>query len=277
MIRDCNGGHITDPVEKANILNNYCASVFSDERDMPVIKPAHVYEPFTIQIGVIRKRLARIGRNKSVGPDNIPGDILKMSGEAMVPYLARLFDISIKDGTIPGDWKKALMFPIYKGGDRTVVQNYTPVSLTSVVCKQMEHVIVGYMRQVWENSDRIYEGQHGFRPGYSCESQIITICQDISDTLDEATRLDALIIDFSKALIRVPHDRLLKKISDSGMDPRVIVWIREFLIGRSQRIRVGGKLSDEVRVTSGVPQGSVLGPLGVQWYTAVMGISGIQQ
>jgi len=80
-----------------------------------------------------------------------------MGGEAVVPYLARLFDISIKDGTIPGDWKKALMFPIYKGGDRTVVQNYTPVSLTSVVCKQMEHVIAGYMQQVWENSDWIYE------------------------------------------------------------------------------------------------------------------------
>ena len=195
----------------------------------------------------------------------------------MVLYLARLFDISINNGTLPGDWKKALVFPIYKGGDRTVVQNYRPVSLNSVLCKQMEHVITGYMRQVWENCDWIYEGQHGFRPGYSCESEIITVCQDVSDALDEVTRLDAIIIDFSKAFDRVPHDRLLKKISHSGVDPRVIVWIREFLIGRSQRVRVGGKLSDEVRVTSGVPQGSVLGPLGVQWYTAVMGISGIQQ
>ena len=83
---------------------------------------AHVYEPFTIQIRIIRKRLERIGRKKSVGPDNIPGDILKMGGEAMVPYLARLFDISINNGTVPGDWKKALVVPIYKGGDRTVVQ-----------------------------------------------------------------------------------------------------------------------------------------------------------
>jgi len=70
---------------------------------------------------------------KSVGPDNIAGDILKMGGEVMVPYLARLFDISINNGTIPGDWKKALVVPIYKGGFRTVVQNYRPVSLTSVV------------------------------------------------------------------------------------------------------------------------------------------------
>ena len=76
----------------------------------------------------------------------------------------------------------------------------------------MEHVIAGYIQQVWEDRDWLYEGQHGFRPGYSCESQIITVSQDISDSLDEATRLDAIIIDFSKASDLVPHDRLLKKL-----------------------------------------------------------------
>jgi hypothetical protein len=106
-----------------------------------------------------------------------------------------------------------------------------------------------------------YEGQHGFTPGYSCESQIITVCQDISDSLDEGSRLDAIIIDFSNAFDLVPHDRLLKKITVSGVDSRVSVWIRKFLLGRSQKVRVGGKLSEEGRVTSGVPQGSVLGPL----------------
>jgi hypothetical protein len=171
----------------------------------------------------------------------------------VIPYLARLLDISINNDTIPGDWKKAIVFPVYKGGERSVVQNYRPVSLISVVCKQIENVIAGYMRQVWENSDWLYEGQHGFRPGYSCESQIITVCQDISDSLDEAARLDAIIIDFAKAFDRVPHDRQIKKIADSGVDSRVVVWIREFLLGRSQSVKVGGQLSEEVRVTSGVP------------------------
>ena len=87
----------------------------------------------------------------------------------------------------------------------------------------MEHVIAGYIRQVWGDSDWFYEGQNGLRPGYSCESQIITVCQDISDSLDEATRLDAIIIDFSKAFDLVPHDRLLKKIAASGVDSRVVV------------------------------------------------------
>jgi len=203
-----------------------------------------------------------IGRNKSVGPDGIAGAILNVDRDAMIPYLVRLLGMRINNGIIPRDWKKAIVVPMHKGGDYSVVKNYRPISLTSVVCKQMEHVIAGYIWKVWEDRDWLYEGQHGFRPGYSCESQIITVvCQDISDSLAEATRLDAMIIDVSKAFDPVPHDWLLKKIAAFGLESRVVIWIREFLIDRSQRVRVGSHYSEEVRVTSVVPQGSVLGPL----------------
>jgi len=179
----------------------------------------------------------------------------------MIPYLARLLDITMNNGTLPGDWKRATVIPFHKGGDRSLVTNYRAVSLTSVVCKQMEHVIASYLRQVWVKNDWLYEGQHGFRPGYSCESQVITVLQDTADCLDNGDKIDAIIVDFLKALDLVPHGRLLSKIANSGMDSRVVVWIREFLLGRTQRVRVGGQLSAEVRITSGVPQGSVLGPL----------------
>ena len=135
------------------------------------------------------------------------------------------------------------------------------MSLISVVCKQLEHSNVSYLRQVWEINDWLYEGQHGFGPGYSCESQVITVCQDIADSLDNGDRVDAIVVDFSKAFDLVPHGRLLVKIAESGVDTRVVVWIREFLLGRTQRVRVGGELSEEIRVTSGVPQASVLCPL----------------
>jgi hypothetical protein len=114
---------------------------------------------------------------------------------------------------------------------------------------------------VWNKNDWLYEGQHGFRPGYSCESQVITVCQDIADSLHNGETIDATIIDFSKAFDLVPHGRLLTKIANSGVDSRVVGWIREFLLGRTQRVRVVEHLSEEVRVTSGVPQGSLLGPL----------------
>jgi len=162
----------------------------------------------------------------------------------MIPYLARLLDITMNNGTLPGDRKKATVILIPKGGDRSLVTNYRPVSLISVVCKQMEHVIASYLRHVWDINNWLYEGQHGFRPGYSCESQLITVCQDIAHSLENGDRIDAIIIDFSKAFELIPHGRLLTKIANSGMDSRVVVWIKEFLLGRTQRVRLGGHLSE---------------------------------
>jgi hypothetical protein len=122
-IKDCNGGLITDPVDKANILNNYYISVFSCERNIQDINSTHSDKRFSIKISIIRKRLAMIARNQSVQPDGIPGAILKMGGKAMILYLAQLLDITINNGTIPRDWKKATVVPIHKEGDRSVVKN----------------------------------------------------------------------------------------------------------------------------------------------------------
>jgi len=179
----------------------------------------------------------------------------------MTPFLASLLEISLNNVNIPSDWKKAIVVPVYKGGERSTDMNYRPITLTSVVCKQLEHVIARYLRQVWDKNDWLYEGQHGFRPVYSCESQVNTVCQDIVDSLDEDVGRDAIIIDISKAIDLVPHDRLLTKLSASGVDKRVVVWVQEFLVDSTQRVRVGGQISKEVKVTSGVPQGSVLSPL----------------
>jgi uncharacterized protein (UPF0248 family) len=140
VIKDHNGKLITEPIEKANTLNSYFASIFSCKRNNPQIQSTDVGKPFTVSINSIRKRLAAIGRKKSVGPDGILGEIVKLGGETMIPYHARLLDIRKKNNSIPSDWKKAIVVPIYKAGDRSVVGNYRPVSLTSVVWKQMEHI-----------------------------------------------------------------------------------------------------------------------------------------
>jgi hypothetical protein len=117
----------------------------------------------------------------------------------MTPYLARLLQTSLNNATIQSDWKIATVVLIYKGGDRSAVTNYRPISLSCVLCKQLEHVIAGYLRQVWEKHDWLYSGQHGFRPGYSCKSQVITVCQDIAKSLNEGVVIDVIIINLSKA------------------------------------------------------------------------------
>jgi len=209
--------------------------LFSCESDNPQIQSTKSGKPFTISINIIRKQLSAIGKKKSVGPGGIHGEVLMLGGEAMMPYLTRLLDITMNNNAIPGEWKEAIVVPIYKRGDRSVVGNYRPASLTLVVCKQMEHVIAGYLREVWEMSGWLYEAQHGFRPGYSCESQLFMGFQDIADSLDEGVRTGAIIIDFSKAFDLVTHDKLLTKIAGTGVDLRIVVWVREFLLGRSQR------------------------------------------
>jgi hypothetical protein len=145
-IKDCNGRIITDSIEKANTLNFYYSSVFSSEGNIPNIQGEISSELFTIDSKIIRKRIAAIRKNKSVGPDCVSGEILKLGGEAMIPYLAWLLEITMNNGTLQGDWKKATVIPIHKGGDQSLVMNYRPVSLTSVVCKLMEHVIASYLR-----------------------------------------------------------------------------------------------------------------------------------
>jgi len=117
---------IRDPVE--NFLNSFYVSLFIWDSNNIQIQSTQSGKPFTISINIIRKRLSANGRKKSVGQDGIAGEILKLDGEAIFPYLARLLDITMNNNAFPGEWKKAIVVPIYKGGDRSVVANYRPVS-----------------------------------------------------------------------------------------------------------------------------------------------------
>jgi len=114
-IKDHNDKLVTDPIEKANSLNSYYASLFSCECNSPQILSTESGNPFTININIIRKRLSAIRKKKSVGPDGILGEILELGGAAMIPYIARLLDITMNNNAIPGDCKKGVVVPIYKG------------------------------------------------------------------------------------------------------------------------------------------------------------------
>jgi hypothetical protein len=116
VVKDPNGTIITDSIEKVNVLNSYDATVFCCDHNISKIQLANLGETFIIHTKVIRTRLSKIGRNKSLEPNGIPGEILKLGREAMTPYLARLLAISLNNVTIPSDWKRATVVPVYKGG-----------------------------------------------------------------------------------------------------------------------------------------------------------------
>ena len=162
---------------------------------------------------------------------------------------------------LPDDWKKANVTAVFKKGDRHSAANYRPVSLTSICCKLQEHVITSSIMKHLSKNEILTDGQHGFRPKRSCETQLITLVHEIAANLESGTQTDLIILDFSKAFDKVPHERLLRKLSHYGIRGRTHSWIRELLSNRQQEVMVDGAVSDPAPVVSGVPQGTVLGPI----------------
>jgi hypothetical protein len=175
--------------------------------------------------------------------------------------LQDLFQSSINTGEVPQDWKDANISAIFKKGSRSCAANYRPVSLTSVVCKALEHVIHSHVMKHLEKHHILTDFQHGFRAKKSTETQLILTVHDISKELNKNNIVDVAVLDFSKAFDKVPHRRLISKLQYYGLSGEISTWVKNFLSGRTQQVVIDGHTSLPAAVTSGVPQGTVTGPL----------------
>ena len=262
------GSRTSRPAESAEALAEAFSSVFVREpEDLPSVErpefksEADILGDIDISFDRVQHELKSLDCFKSYGPDGVHPKLLKSLADdsSFVNAVVKLFRKCTDTGKLPQVWKSANLSALFKSGSKTDPLNYRPVSLTCILCKVYEKILRDEILFFVES--KISPDQHGFVKGKSCLSNLLETMDSVMELIEEGIPVDILFFDFKKAFDRVPHNRLILKLQCLGIDGKVLDVIKDFLIGRTFRVSVQGEFSSFKDILSGIPQGSVLGPL----------------
>ena len=269
---DKNGKYISSPLEMANILAKQFSSVFS-KMSAPLSAPSELFpddvhstketsiNDIVFSIEDVIKAILQLSLSSAPGPDGFSCVLLKNCVYSLSNPLYQIYRRCLDDGKVPKSFKRSCITPIFKSGNKGHAVNYRPVGLTSQLSKIFEKIVRGQMLDFFEKNNVLNNTQHGFRKGRSCLSQLIEHFEKIIDYLDQGYNIDVVYLDFCKAFDKLDFNVLLTKLKNYGVGGKLGRWLYSFLIGREQYVMVNGFVSVVCDVLSGVPQGSVLGPL----------------
>lgn len=260
-----NGGvSATKANEKVSLLNEFFHSVFSPKSDFN-LDDIQCEDPlltdFDISESTIRELLLSLDVSKSRGPNGLPPSLFQKTANQMSAFLHAVFRNIKRLQKLPKIWKIAAVSPIFKNGDRRAVGNYRPISLLNVDSKIFEKCV--YKSLYAHFSSHLSSCQHGFVKNKSVNTNMISFLNKIYRALDENQHNEvvAFYVDFAKAFDKVPHLELLQKVANLRVGGKILAILFDYLQERKQFVRVDNVSSEKLDVTSGVPQGSLLGPL----------------
>ena len=182
-----------------------------------------------ITVAGVEKLLNKLNPYKAPGPNNLQPRILRELNCQIAPVLCNTFKVSLRTGTVPDDWKLANVTPIHKKGSRQLPENYRPASLTCICCRLMERILVSRISKHLDRYGILNDSQYGFMRARSCETQLIAFIDDLSKEMQGEGQTDVIVMDFSKAFDKVPHNGLLYKLFKSGIDNITLQWLKLFL------------------------------------------------
>ena len=260
-----NGITVEGDEQAANALNTFFSESFTTESNSTLYtSPTTLEIPLTMVVFTIeniKNAIRSLKHSNFPGPDGIPSSLLKQGGADIPLLLLKVFTLSLTSGVYPQIWKTSIIAPKRKRNNNNEISNFRPINITSVMSRLMEKVISAEISSHIHKNKLLVNSQHGFTKNRSTMSCQYDFLNHITTCRDTGHNVIIIYFDLCKAFDKVPHQRLIQKLKYFGIDNPLLTWISSFLHNRYQIVRVNNTYSKPTLITSGVVQGSVLGPL----------------